>query len=69
MVRQYCRNENQDIALMAINYLLYVKNKQPFIETVKAVYELPGSIYNIKAACLDFLGILKLVANDYEHSN
>jgi hypothetical protein len=62
-------NENQDIALMTINYVLYIKNKKPFIETIKSVYKLPGSIYNVKAACLDFLGILKLVPNDFEHSN
>jgi arylsulfatase A-like enzyme len=65
----YCKNENQDIALMAINYILYIENKQPFVETIKEVYELPGSIYNVKAACLDFLGILKLVANDFEHES
>ncbi|MEE4116510.1 MAG: sulfatase [Marinilabiliaceae bacterium] len=69
MLKEYCRHENQDIALMTINYILYVENKQPFIETIKAVYELPGSIYRVKAACLDFLGVLKLVANDFEHRN
>lgn len=68
-LKEYCRHENQSIALMAINYLLYIDNKEPFVETIKAVYELPGRIYNVKAACLDFLGILKLVENDYEHAS
>ncbi len=66
---EYCKSENQDIALMTINYILYVENKRPFIETINAVYKMPGSIYNVKAACLDFLGILKLVANDSDHES
>ncbi len=66
---EFCKNENMDISLMAINYLMYVENKQPFIETIKAVYEMPGRNYNVKAACQDFLGVLKLVANDYAHES
>jgi hypothetical protein len=57
-----------DIALMAINYMIYVNNKQPFIEAVRAVHKLAGRNYDVKAACLDFLGSLALVPNtaDYE---
>jgi len=58
-----------DVALLAINYLLYVDDKTPFIETIKSVYEMPERNYNVKAACLDFLGILKLVPNDTEHES
>lgn len=68
-LKEFCKSDNMDIALLAVNQLLYVSNKKPFIETVKAVYEMPGRNYNVKAACLDFLGILKLVANDFEHEN
>jgi len=64
---KYCSNENFDLALMAINYLCYVENKQPFVETIKTVYEMPDRNFYVKGACLDFLGILDLVPNDFEH--
>lgn len=64
-----CENENPDIALMTINYLLYVNHKDPFIGTIQSVYEMPDKNYPVKAACLDFLGLLKLVPNDFEHRN
>ena len=67
-LKEYCQNENQHIALMAINLILYIEDKEPFIETIKKVYDKPGNPYTIKAACLDFLGILKLVPNDFEHA-
>lgn len=65
---QSCQSGNMDLALMAINYLLYVNNKQPFVETIKTVHQMPGSNYNVKAACMDFLGSLGLVPNtiDFE---
>ena len=66
-LKEFCKSENMDIALMAINYLLYLDNKQPFVETIQTVYELLKRNYNVKAACLDFLGILKLVTNDFEN--
>jgi hypothetical protein len=66
-LKAFCKSENSDIALMAINYLLYVENKQPFIETIKAVHKMPKQTYNVKAACMDFLGSLGLVPNDDKH--
>lgn len=66
-LKRYCANENMDLALLAINDLLYVKNKQPFIKTIKAVHDLKGRNYNVKAACLDFLGSLGLVPNNSEY--
>ena len=68
-LQEYCKDDNQHIALMAINLILYMENKQPFIETIEAIYDKPGNPYTIKAACLDFLGILKLVPNDFEHAS
>ena len=68
-LKEYCNDDNQHLALMTINLLLYIENKQPFIETIKTVYDKPGNPYEIKAACLDFLGILKLVPNDFEHKS
>ncbi|MCG6187635.1 sulfatase family protein [Maribellus maritimus] len=60
-----CLSENMDIALLAINFLMYTNNKTPFIEAVKKVREMPDRSYNVKAACMDFLGSLNLVSNNY----
>ncbi len=67
MIKKQCASDNLDIALMAINYLLYCDNKAPFVETIKAVHEMPGRTYNVKAACVDFLGSLGLVSNDTDN--
>jgi arylsulfatase A-like enzyme len=66
-LNEFIRTENPDIALMAVNYLLYLDNKEPFVESVKAVHEMPDRIYNVKAACVDFLGSLGLVPNNYSN--
>jgi len=66
-LKNFCASENMDNALMAINYLLYSKNKEPFTETIKSVYEKEGRDYNVRAACLDFLGSLDLVPNTFEY--
>lgn len=63
-LKEFCKGENMDIALMAINYLLYIDNKQPFVETIQSVHRMPGRNYNVKSACMDFLGMLGLVENN-----
>ena len=63
-LKKYCAGANMDLALMAVNYLLYVDNKQPFTEVIQLVHKMEGSNYNVKAACLDFLGSLGLVPNN-----
>lgn len=62
-LKKYCASENMDLSLMAINYLLYSTNKQPFIETIKSVHDMKDRNYNVKAACMDFLGSLGFVPN------
>lgn len=64
LLKKYLVNENNDLSLLTINYLLYVENKQPFIETIQSVYKMAGRNYNVKAGCLDFLGALGLVGNN-----
>ena len=59
----FIQSENMDIALMAVNFLLYVENKEPFVKTIEDVRSRKESTYNVKAACLDFLGSLGLVPN------
>ena len=55
LLKQFSLFDNQDIALMAINYLLYVPNKIPIVETMENVSKRDKSIYNVKAASQDFL--------------
>ncbi len=66
-LKRFIANENPDLSLMAINYLLYCDQKQPFIETIKSVHDMTGKAYTIKAACMDFLGSLGLVPNNFEN--
>jgi len=66
-MKKYCAGANMDLALMAVNYLLYVNNKEPFVETIRSVHKMKGSNYNVKAACMDFLGSLKLVPNNPDY--
>lgn len=68
VLKKYCLGENPQLALMALNYLLYTEDKQPFVATVIKVHGLPGRTYEVKAACMDFLGSLALVPNDFKHS-
>jgi len=63
----YLASDNMNLALMAINYLLYVENKQPFIEIIKAIHKTEGRNYDVKAACMDFLGSLGLVPNNPDY--
>ena len=66
-LKKYCASENMDLSLMTINFLLYEKNKQPFIETIQSVHKMEGRNYNVKAACMDFLGSLGLVPNNTDY--
>ncbi len=68
-LKNYCKSENMDIALMAINLLLYADNKKPFEETIQSVYNMSGRNYNVKAACLDFMGLQKLVPNNFDYKD
>lgn len=68
-LKKQCAYDNMDVALMAINYLLYADNKQPFVETIQTVHDMKGRNYNVKAACMDFLGSLGLVPNNMENEN
>jgi len=66
-LKKQCAGANMDLALMAVNYLLYVDRKQPFAEVIQSVHKMKGSNYNVKAACMDFLGSLKLVPNNPDY--
>lgn len=66
-LKEYCLQENQDLALMAVNFLLYVEAPGPFVETVKEVYNRKDIVYDLSAATKDFLGKLGYIPNDWEN--
>ena len=59
----FAENDNMNLALLAVNEILYFENKAPFLETIKKVHEIPDRNYNVKAACMDYLGLMGLIAN------
>jgi len=61
----FCRNDDALLALTTINYLQYLSDKAPFISTIREVYKKGNCSYEVKAACLDFLGSIGLVANTF----
>ncbi len=63
-LKKFCVHENLQISLMAINYLLYTKNREPFVETIREVQKMKDRDYNVRAACMDVLGSLGLVPNN-----
>lgn len=70
-LKKFCLSDNPDIALLALNMLLYTDRKEPFVSTVREVYkqtERYPDPYTIKAACLDYLGSLGLVPNTFKHA-
>ena len=66
---KFSKSDNMDLSLMTINYLLYVNDKTPFIETIKDVHTMPKLNYNVKAACMDFLSVLGMVESVPETEN
>ena len=48
---------------------MFVDHKLLFVEPIKASYKMPGRNYNVKAACQDFLGVLKLVPNNFDYKD
>ena len=62
-LKEFAKNDNLDMALLAVNEILYFKNKSTFLKTIKTVYQLPNRNYNLKAACMDYLGLMGLVEN------
>jgi arylsulfatase A-like enzyme len=63
-LKKFCVHENLQVSLMAINYLLYTKNCEPFVETIREVQKMKDRDYNVRAACMDVLGSLGLVPNN-----
>lgn len=67
ILKEYCMDDNPHLALMAINYLLYMEDAEDFVKTVQEVKEREHLDYSVAAACKDFLGRLGLIPNDFEN--
>ncbi|PWJ60453.1 arylsulfatase A-like enzyme [Dyadobacter jejuensis] len=75
-LKTLCLSPNPELALMAVNELLYLTDRTPFVETVKTQHERLSSLpkgdhstaYKVKAACIDVLGSLGLVPNNPTYS-
>lgn len=66
-LKMFCVHKNLQVSLMAINYLLYIENRDPFVETIREVQKMKDRDYNVKAACMDVLGSLGLVPNNPDY--
>jgi len=66
-LKSFIAGKNLNISLMAINYLLYSDNKEPFVETIRETHAMEDRDYNVQAACMDFLGSLGLVPNNPDY--
>lgn len=66
-LKKHMLGSNDYWALMSVNFLLYIKDKEPFVETIRQCRLVKGRSYATKAGCMDFLGSLKLVTNDMDH--
>ncbi len=66
-LKELCLNDHNEISLMAVHSLLYLEKKEPFVETVHKAHKMEGRDYNVKAACMDFLGSLGLVPNNSDY--
>jgi arylsulfatase A-like enzyme len=66
-LNRYCLDTNPHLALMTINYLLYSPEKTRFVNSIRTVHGKMSSPYPVKAACMDFLGSLGLVPNNFEY--
>ena len=66
-LKKYCTDENKHLALMTINFMLYMEDVDAFTGTIKEVYGRKGISYDVSAAAKDFLGKSGLIRNDFEN--
>lgn len=66
-LEKFMRDKNPHLALMAINFLLYVHDAQPFVSIAQEVAKATEVPYAVSAAAKDLLGKLGYIPNDFEH--
>ncbi|MCJ8294073.1 MAG: sulfatase [Colwellia sp.] len=67
VLKQYCLDKNNDLALLTLHYMMYVDDKKPYIETVKSSRAMAGRNYPAKAAAADFLASMGLLPNTWDY--
>ncbi|MHB0755522.1 sulfatase family protein [Polaribacter sp. M15] len=62
VLNKYCKSSNQDwqLSLMSINYMLYFKDRKPFETAVVELLERPNLKGHVKSACHDFINSQKI---------
>src|SRR5690625_4112639 len=63
ILRNFISSSDNNLALTAINFVLYSKKKELFIDSIIGKYGDSNSDYKVKAGCLDVLGVLGLIPN------
>jgi hypothetical protein len=66
-LKMYSQHGNRQLALMTLHLLLYLQDPEPFVETVRKVYERKEIPYDVSAATKDFLGRVGHIHNDWEN--
>ncbi|MCM5664061.1 sulfatase family protein [Galbibacter mesophilus] len=66
VLKEFMLDASPSLALSAINYTLYFKNREAFTSTIKKAYEKDND-YKVKAACVDFMDLEGLVS-DFKQS-
>lgn len=67
LLRKYCQHPDKHLSLMAIHFLLYVKDPGPFADAIKEVKDREGIPYDVAAAAKDFLGRLGQLPNNWDN--
>ncbi|GAA4973928.1 sulfatase [Algibacter aquimarinus] len=55
VLNNFAKSDDWTLALMSINYMLYVQDRLPFESTIKALLQNPKLNSHVKSACLDFI--------------
>ena len=66
-LKKYSQDSNMHLALMTINFLLYVNNPKPFVPTIQELNKDTDLVYDVAAAVKDFLGKSGYLPNNWEN--
>ncbi|WP_299012079.1 sulfatase [uncultured Polaribacter sp.] len=58
-LKRFSVNKNKFLALMSVNYMLYINDKTPFINTIAELNQQKDLNGTVKNACKDFLEVVK----------
>lgn len=64
MLTHYAESENRHLALLSLNYMLYLPPNEQFLPTVHAIHRRSGNWESVKWACEDFLHAAEVAGAD-----